>query len=398
MRILIVSPFPPHPARGGGRIRLWHLVQHLSRRHNLTLACFQRSDEEGPLALDELNGICQVISLVELDPDPDLTNPCLPREVQRYRSTDMEMELLRLGRERFDLVILEHIFLAQYRPLFPDTPTVIHEHNIESDVMARLARLTELDDAGLWEPETLAAQTYADAGVEAQRLRDYEDALWPTFALRITVSDADRDELMRRCPAGPTIAVPNGADLDSLPMRPLTREARLLFMGTLDYYPNVDALHFFLERVLPRLHDVEVIIAGRNPSPAIRALADCSAVEVIAFPESMSRLAARSRVAVLPLRCGGGTRLRIPHAFALGLPVVSTSLGCAGYDVTPGRQIMIADDASSFARAVRQLIEDDQLADRLRRAARQLVEDRYRWATVLASLENALSIAAGVDP
>ena len=374
------------------------MVQHLGQRHRLTLACFQRAAEEGPPALDELNRICQEISLVELDPDPDLTDPRVPREVQRYRSAEMEAELLRLRRERFDLVILEHIFMAQFRRLFPDTPVVIHEHNIESDVMARLARLTELDGAGLWEPETRAAQTYADAGAEARRLRDYEDALWPAFALRITVSGADRDKLMRRCPAGPTIAVPNGATVDLLPLEPLTHEARLLFMGTLDYYPNVDALHFFLEQVLPQLRGVEITIAGRNPSRAIRALAGRSDVEVVAFPESMSRLAARSRLAVLPLRCGGGTRLRIPYAFALGLPVVSTSLGCAGYDVTPGRQIMIADDAPSFARAVRQLIEDDQLADRLRRAARQLVEDRYRWDAVLASLENALLIAAGVGP
>ena len=377
---------------------MWHMVQHLSQRHSLTLACFQRAAEEGPPALDELNRICQEISLVELDPDPDLTDPRVPREVQRYRSADMEAELLRLRRERFDLVILEHIFMAQFRHLFPDTPVVIHEHNIESDVMARLARLTELDGAGLWEPETRAAQTYADAGAEARRLRDYEDALWPAFALRITVSGADRDKLMRRCPAGPTIAVPNGATVDSLPLEPLTHEARVLFMGTLDYYPNVDALHFFLEQVLPRLRGVEITIAGRNPSRAIRALAGRSDVEVVAFPESMSRLAARSRLAVLPLRCGGGTRLRIPYAFALGLPVVSTPLGCVGYEVTPGRQIMIADDAPSFARAVRQLIEDDQLADRLRRAARQLVEDRYRWDVVLASLENALLIAAGVGP
>ena len=377
---------------------MWHMVQHLSQRHSLTLACFQRAAEEGPPALDELNRICQEISLVELDADPDLTDPRVPREVQRYRSADMEAELLRLRRERFDLVILEHIFMAQFRHLFPDTPVVIHEHNIESDVMARLARLTELDGAGLWEPETRAAQTYADAGAEARRLRDYEEALWPAFALRITVSGADRDKLMRRCPAGPTIAVPNGATVDSLPLEPLTHEARVLFMGTLDYYPNVDALHFFLEQVLPRLRGVEITIAGRNPSRAIRALAGRSDVEVVAFPESMIRLAPRSRLAVLPLRCGGGTRLRIPNAFARGLPVVSTPLGCAGYDVTPGRQIMIADDAPSFARAVRQLIEDDQLADRLRRAARQLVEDRYRWDVVLASLENALLIAAGVGP
>ena len=249
MRILIVSPFPPHPARGGGRIRLWHMVRHLSQRHSLTLACFQRAAEEGPSALDELSRICQVISLIEMDSDPDLTDPCVPREVQRYKSAEMEAELLRLRRERFDLVILEHIFMAQFRHLFPDTPIAIHEHNIESDVMARLACLTEFDGTGLWEPETRAAQTYADAGAEARRLRDYEDALWPTFALRITVSDADRDELMRRCPAGPTIAVPNGATVDSLPMGPLTREARLLFMGTLDYYPNVDALHFFVASI-----------------------------------------------------------------------------------------------------------------------------------------------------
>ena len=377
---------------------MWHMVQHLSQRHSLTLACFQRAAEEGPPALDELNRICQEISLVELDADPDLTDPRVPREVQRYRSADMEAELLRLRRERFDLVILEHIFMAQFRHLFPDTPVVIHEHNIESDVMARLARLTELDGAGLWEPETRAAQTYADAGAEARRLRDYEEALWPAFALRITVSGADRDKLMRRCPAGPTIAVPNGATVDSLPLEPLTHEARVLFMGTLDYYPNVDALHFFLEQVLPRLRGVEITIAGRNPSRAIRALAGRSDVEVVAFPESMSRLAARSRLAVLPLRCGGGTRLRIPYAFALGLPVVSTPLGCAGYDVTPGRQIMIADDAPSFARAVRQLIEDDQLADRLRRAARQLVEDRYHRDVVLASQEKDLLNAAGVGP
>ena len=149
IRILVVSPFPPHPARGGGRIRLWHMVQHLSQRHRLTLACFQRAAEEGPPALDELSRICQEISLVELDPDPDLTDPRVPREVQRYRSADMEAELLRLRRERFDLVILEHIYMAQFRHLFPDTPVVIHEHNIESDVMARLARLTELDDAGI---------------------------------------------------------------------------------------------------------------------------------------------------------------------------------------------------------------------------------------------------------
>jgi len=226
-------------------------------------------------------------------------------------------------------------------------------------------------------------------------MQRYENETWPVFPLRITVSAKDKAVLDSRCHTGKTVVVENGVDIESVTPVDNRGSNKILFMGTMNYEPNIDAAMFLCNRIMPkvweRLPAATLVIAGRDPTDEVMNLASRSRVKVIANPEDMGEVAKDCRLTVVPLRSGGGTRIKILHAMALGIPVISTSLGCVGLEVSHGSDIMIYDDPLQFASAILRLLDDDELAYQLRSQGRLLVEKRYAWSSKFNILEKELS-------
>ena len=166
-------------------------------------------------------------------------------------------------------------------------------------------------------------------------------------------------------------------------------------MGTMSYYPNIDAVLYFAESIFPLIlaqdPDISWCIAGREPPKIVRQLAEGHPqIEIVANPEDMSAIASQCSLSVVPLRSGSGTRIKILHSMAMGLPVITTNIGCEGLEATNREHLLIRDCPENFARAVLELIGDRQMWQQLQLNGRQLVQDKYDWTAIFADYEAKL--------
>jgi glycosyltransferase involved in cell wall biosynthesis len=224
--------------------------------------------------------------------------------------------------------------------------------------------------------------------LRAWRLRRFETALARRAAAVVSVQEQEAALVRAMAPGTPVVIAPNGVDSDAV--RPTPPGKAAVFVGLLSYAPNRDAMTWFARDVLPHLgpDGPEVLVAGRDPGPELQALATpASRLRLLGFVPDLAPLYARAGVFLNPMRGGGGTRLKMLEAMAAGKAVVSTTIGAEGLALTPGRDVVVADGAREFAAAVRALLADPAEAARLGRAARALVEMRYRWEVCLAPLE-----------
>jgi glycosyltransferase involved in cell wall biosynthesis len=392
MKILLLSPFSPYPPNNGARIRQWELIRCLGQRHNLTVVYNAFTAEEYGMQKSVESSCAKAVAVKHpqkyLSPDlPEFQK--LPWPVKTFRTNEMLKTLEEIQSLDFDAAIIEFIFMSHYHDLLPAC-TVLDEHNIESDIFRQYADIPNITEAkifGLRKNRAFWKATW-------MLMAEFENKMWQSFPLRITVSEKDKLEMDSRCPYGRTIVIPNGVNTDQAALIPNADSRKILFMGTMDYYPNTDAVSFLVKSVMPFIWRkdprISLCIAGLHPPESVMALASDSRVEVIANPDSMREVALQCCLTVVPLRLGGGTRIKILDSFAMGLPVVSTSLGCEGLSLTDGHHILIRDDAESFADAVLQVISDNILANTLRENGRRLVEERYDWGMIFKRLEEEL--------
>ena len=279
-----------------------------------------------------------------------------------------------LSRERFDVVQFEFAQMAGYRTSSArNRPVlVLDEHNIEFDVVRRTA------DADV------GALRRAYSAVNWRKLRREERAAWRRFDGCVLTSARDREMLSADQPGVRTCVVPNGVDVEEfVPAQgPAPAEGTILFFGAINYHPNTDGLLFFLREVWPILKakrpGVRFRVVGPDPPPIIAGWPD-PAVEVTGFVDDVRVAIGAASVVVVPLRIGGGTRLKVVEAMALGKALVSTTLGAEGIDVNHERDILIADTPANFASQVLRVLEDRGLAQRLGVEARRLAVQRYSW-------------------
>lgn len=235
---------------------------------------------------------------------------------------------------------------------------------------------------------------------QAKLLERYENDNWPLFDLRTTVSKFDHDLMKIRC-SKEILIVENGVNTKDIVPIEYQSDGKVLFMGHLSYFPNVQGVMYFLRDILPVLldHDPDLLfcIAGRDASAKVLTLSGSKNVEFITDPEDMSPVARQCSVSVVPLFMGSGTRVKILYSMALGLPVVSTSQGCEGLSVIDGEHLLIRDEPESFAKAVIELREDRQLNEKLRKNGRLLVEQKYDWEKIFSNYENQLLYRAQVS-
>ncbi|HEU4386536.1 MAG TPA: glycosyltransferase family 4 protein [Blastocatellia bacterium] len=400
LRVLVFAPGTCWPPYTGAKLRTYHLVRALAASADVTFLSFRDAGEK---VVEPPADLCQRIVTVSRDKGYTASKVIrgaigpAPLGVLNYSTARMTERLRRLLSEAdFDIVQLESSHLASYIPLIRlarSRPRVVCDwHNVESELMARYAdhapgiahRLYGRRTAYLWRREERRLLNAADA--------------------HIAVTDRDREQLLAASESAARIfVVENGVDVAHYssstlvaagPAAPPVR-SRIVFVGTMDYHANIDAVVPFARHIWPQLRrrhpDIQFTIIGRNPVPEVRQLASLPGVEVTGTVEEVSPYYRQALAAVVPLRVGGGSRLKILEALAAGVPVVSTPLGAEGLEVTDGQNIRIAHSPGEMFSQLGELISDPRLRWRLAREGHALVRRRYDWSSVSASHLRALS-------
>lgn len=397
LSVLCVSPMPPSPPQFGAQARMHGLMTQLARHHDVT-AVTLIDDEFDP---DECRRAMQVYcSEVVLVRHP-FGRKGLNKRLSQLRSLTSTRSFERLHltvpaqqqaidrvlhAKRFDIVDLEFPYLGHYNlrqaPLGQKPPAVIVDsHNIEYDLTRQYAR------GG----SSLVRRLYAEANW--RKLRPEELATYRQADGVYLCSAADERRLLEEAPSVRTAVIPNAADVEFYQPRstdPLPDGRTVLYFGRLSTTANADGVTHFAENIWPRVAaahpEARLKIVGAQPPPALMALAG-PRFELTGFVSDLRPHLAAAAVVVVPLRLGGGTRLKIVEAMAMGKPIVSTTLGAEGIDLLPERDALIADEPQAFAASVIRLLNDPALRARLAESARQLAVERYSWTTVAASLD-----------
>ncbi len=388
-RLLFLCQTVPYPPDSGVAIRSYHVLRMLARRFDVTALCFYRR-KGGAVSPDDLTQRLEALrSIAEVEAFP------VPQEHSRWRlawdhlrsvgrqrahttfafdSAAVRARVTQLLRERrFALIHLDSLALSRYLPLVGAAPVVCVHHNVESLLLDRRAGV----ERNPWRRQYLGHQA---------RLMEREERRWcRRCALNVVVSESDAVELGRIVPGVKSAVVPNGVDIDTF--RPgVGREEGLVFVGELTWFPNLDALQFFHDEILPRvraLHgETPIRWVGRVSDDARRQYGHRSAIELTGYVPDVRPYVHDAACYVVPLRVGGGTRLKILDAWAMGKAVVSTSVGCEGLAAQDGRNILVRDDPDGFAQAVCDVLRDEPLRRRLGAAARHTVEQQYSWERI----------------
>jgi len=397
MKILFLTPELPYPPDRGASIRSFNLIKNLASRHEIHLLSF--SSKESDLA--EARPLLDLCSQIEtLHPPhrstlqrllPTLFSP-LPDMALRLPLSEFEAKLKALLQEEgFDLVQVEAIEMARY------IPAVIASHRpprlIFDDLNAEYLLQKRAFETDLRHLRWLGALYSL---IQWRKLRRYEAWACRRANQVVAVSEADKEALRCLVPGLPVSVVPNGVDTQYYQPAEGETDGSLVFTGKMDFRPNVDGVLWFFERVWPlvkaRLPQARLLVVGRNPSPRLSPLLQDPQVTVTGFVPDVRPYIAGANVYLVPLRMGGGTRLKVLEAMAMGKVIVSTSLGCEGIKTT-GQELVIADNPSDFARLVIDLWGDEKRRRSLAVAARRLAKE-YDWKVITPLLEEVYEKAA----
>ena len=402
MRILWLNAGLLLPLDKGGKLRTWHLMRHLATRHSITYVSFAdpgatQADRDG------MREVCEELHVVPRT-DPPKGSPSfyldaarrvfdpLPYAAGKYRSrayAGRVATLLESG--RFDLVVCDFLVPAVNMPATLPCPGVVFTHNVEAEIWRR-----HVERQG----DPISRLLFR---MQWQRMLRFEEATLRRFDLVLAVSDTDQATFQRLYPNAlrqPAFTVATGVDTDYFAPRPADAvdPRHLVFTGSMDWIPNEDAMTYFCHEVLPLIRQQEpgatLSIVGRAPTPTVQRLADIGGITVTGRVDDVREYVGRAGVYIVPIRIGGGTRLKIFEAMGMARAVVSTTVGAEGLPVTDGRDIVIADTARSFADAVVTLMREPAQRLQIERAARDLVVTRYDWSAVAGQLEEALVRAA----
>ena len=392
LKCLFVSPFLPYPPEDGGRIRIYELLRNLAERQHVEVLTFvdPRSDSE-----ERIEQLVALGLTVHAVPHPSVrTLVAAARAATHRRSlyasiyeSDALGDRLRslVRSNAYDIVQCEFAYMAQYAPqrrVHSRPRWVFDAHNVESQLSHSIA------ESGT----SLAYRLYAR---REARLRRAEELEYARRVDRVVVVSAnDRDALVQQLPTLDVDVVPNGVDVDRFAPSDAPEPGRrpsAVFVGKMDYRPNVDAVRWFCSEILPRVRMSEprfgLTICGSEPTRAVMELAKLPGVSVTGRVPDVRPYVDEAALVVVPLRAGSGTRLKILEALALGRAVVSTSIGAQGLDVVPGEHLELADDPGAFSEAVLRLIGDPAWRERLGRSGRRLVVERYAWSALASRLE-----------
>jgi polysaccharide biosynthesis protein PslH len=391
MKILIIAHFVPYPPNSGALQRNYNLLREVARRHEVYLVTLTQKallPDERSLS-DAINNIAPLCKSIKVFRIPTDSHPLLwyallvfnifsrvPYSVRRFFSRKMNGEIKRILKDiPIDLIHVDTIDLAGYTQDIPSVPKVLNHHNVESELLFRRS-------AHAGNP---LSRWYL--GFQARKVRRYEKRMIPLFDANIAVSPRDQADIREFARDGSAALVPNGTDTSYFMPSQTDQECGLIFAGGLNWLPNADAMLHFCEAVFPLIRaevaEVSMKIIGTSPSAELKKVAEKnSAIEILGFVPDIRDYMAKAAVHVVPLRIGGGTRLKILDALAMGKAIVSTSIGAEGLDLINGRDILIADEDEEFAAKVVSLLKNQKLRKMLAENGRETAEKKYSWNVI----------------
>ena len=383
MKILFLSPTVPFPLTDGGRIRVFNLLKQIAEKSDVTLLALetQPTDADGVAQLQQFGIQVHLVPNAPTLPRVSfrtLANAFLKRQpitVARYDLPVYRQKFRELvATEDFDLVHYEMFHTAQFQTEV-DLPSVLSQQNVDSAIWRRLCGET--------------ANPFYKFAYWTQQLafQRYERVLSPKFDAVTCTSAIDAAVFQRHCAADTIEIIPNGVDVTHYqPDFTSEAPAHLIYIGSMDWYPNEDAVAFFADEVLPQIQEkipnVQFSIVGGNPSARVQRLTEREGVVVTGRVPEIKPYFAEATVFVVPLRIGSGTRLKILEALAMGKAIVSTTVGAEGLDLKNGEEIFIADEPTTFADAVTRLLTDASLRRRIGENGRARVEQDYDWRSI----------------
>ncbi len=389
MRSLFISNCVPEPLNSGSKQRVFHLLRAIARVSEVTFVSPGPDCKHigAPAAFRSLCKEAFFFSHESFGWPQDFRMPALVRKSknilrhfslkpllwQSYRSTEGEQLVEQLCLRQFDLVWVERLVSLSLLPSWLKTRVIVDLDDLEHRRLCRELALAKFHKRMLLDY------------LEFLKLRRLECALPRASGEFVVCSETDRRILD---PGAKTRVVPNGVDIP-----PLVDDADddasapiLLFVGSMAYGPNVDAVQFFAREVLPLVRrevpDAIFMVVGRDPSPAVSGLNDNTTVVVTGTVPDVQPYLRKATVVVVPLRVGGGTRIKILEAMAHQRPVVATSIGAEGLEVEPGSHLLIANSASAFADACARLLRDRNMRQELARRAYDVVRAKYDWSKI----------------
>ena len=398
MKILWAKAGGILPLDSGGKIRSFHIASELARRHQVTLFIFySRMNPDPHVGLREpfVKFDRLPMDLSERASVPDMLSYAAnsltlkPYQMRKFCRPTVARRLRELLREdHYDVLLCDFLLTAAVVPWRSSIPTVMFTHNVEAAIWRRHF---EVHRNPLWKLMAWREyRTWARAERHYTRLADHV----------LTVSDDDRKAFLQFLPQEKVTTVPTGVDLDYFRRRQGAFDAAsIVFTGDMRWLPNQDAVVYFAAEILPLIQrsvpGVTVWIVGKKPTRKVLALAEKhQAVRVTGAVDDIRPYVHGAAVYVVPLRIGGGTRIKIFEAMAMGVPVVSTTVGAEGLPVQDGDNICLADSPHEFARHTIRLLREPTARDRIAHAARTLVESRYSWSAVTGVLESVLEKVA----
>jgi glycosyltransferase involved in cell wall biosynthesis len=394
MKILWVKAGGLVPPDTGGKIRSYNILRELARRHSVTFFSFHGAHEndQHPGLKDIFDRVvCVPLSLPApkssreladygirlFSPQPyGITKFCRPEVRQQLRTS--------LKLESYDIILCDFLTPAGVIPWDSPIPKVVFTHNVEAMIWKRhyqVAMNPVWKGISWWEWRKMQA-----AELRYLRLADRV----------LTVSETDRNIFAASLPGQTITVIPTGVDVDYFKPMPVEELPNsLVFTGSMDWLPNEDAIFYFVEAILPLLKpqcpELVLEVVGRNPSRKLQALAENEkSLRLTGWVEDIRPFLARGSVCIVPLRIGGGTRLKIFEAMAMGKATVSTTVGAEGLPVQNGENILLADTPDQFAYSVLSLLHDAKRRRQLGTAARILVEENYSWPKIAESFSRIL--------
>jgi len=380
MKIFFLSYWFPYPPDNGARIRVFNFVKALSANHEVHLLALLQDDSD-PKNADVLAQYCRTVSLHPMPKSRKSLAASLwlfarrPRSaITRFDPALYEKVQRAIDDIQPDAIVVSMVDVAEY-VTFSRTgiPSVLIDHNCEFGVIQRLANLASSLSVRLRYEMTW------------RKFAAWEASILKQFDWTVMPNEEDKQKMQMFSPSVDNIAViPNAADTDYYDPALWSPEPRVLvYNGALTYSPNFDAVLYYKEKIYPSLvkiyPDIQLLVTGRYDGINVDALTSCPGIKLTGYVEDIRDVLYLSAACIIPLRRGGGMRLKIPEAMAAGVPVISTSMGAEGLECVHEKHLLIADTADDFVSAICQILENKTLVENLRRNARELVEQKYSW-------------------
>ncbi|MFH1373863.1 MAG: glycosyltransferase [bacterium] len=397
MKILVIDEEFPYPLNSGKRIRTFHLTRYLADHHDVSYLAYGSSDSAAADSLREHR--ITPYAVVPVDRSQQGIRFYLrlalnlfsryPYVVTSHYTPAFQSRLERLiAEQQFDLVVCEWTPYAIFLRRLDNVRSIIVAHNIESEIWRRYQ-----------ENETNPLKRWY-ISIQRAKVERFERNCFEWADGATTVSEPEAETLRGSGITAPVAVIENGVDVDYFqPGREVVDDHMLVFTGSMDWRPNQDAAIFFVREIFPLLRREQprltAVFVGRRPPRKVLELADTEGIVVTGTVDDVRPYIARAGVYIVPLRIGGGSRLKILEAMAMGKAVVSTSVGAEGLRVEDGVDILLGDTPQQFTRQVIDCLNDEKRRQTLAERGRQLVQKHYRWEQLGERYHRFLMSVAG---